>query len=104
MCDDAVTFIIAAMREFKNDAEMQTESCMALASLNRAVSSATGHNAWSAIIDTMENHTTNVIVQVRYFEKQLNDFLFFFPRVLSYSWLKGEHLWAERLFCYTFSV
>lgn len=63
VCDDAVTFIIAAMREFKNDAEMQTESCMALASLNRAVSSATGHNAWSAIIDTMENHTTNVIVQ-----------------------------------------
>lgn len=64
VCDDVITFIIAAMREFKSDAEMQTESCITLSSLNRVISSATGHCAWSAIMDTMNTHHTNIVVQV----------------------------------------
>eukprot|EP00250_Pteridium_aquilinum_P018331 c24036_g1_i1 orf=395-9547(-) len=63
VCDDVIAFIIAAMREFKSDAEMQTESCITLSSLNRAISSATGHCAWSTIMDTMNTHHTNIVVQ-----------------------------------------
>ncbi|MCO5553537.1 hypothetical protein L7F22_007059 [Adiantum nelumboides] len=63
VCDDVITFIIAAMREFKYDAEMQTESCITLSALNRAISSATGHCAWSTILDNMNTHHTNVVMQ-----------------------------------------
>ncbi|EFJ17510.1 hypothetical protein SELMODRAFT_420896 [Selaginella moellendorffii] len=62
-CDDAFTFIIAAMREFANDADMQAESCLALGSLIRAVSSTTGHAAWAAITIAMDNHPSNLAVQ-----------------------------------------
>ncbi|KAI5068509.1 hypothetical protein GOP47_0016854 [Adiantum capillus-veneris] len=63
VCDDVITFIIAAMREFKYDADMQTESCITLSALNRAISAATGHCAWSTILDNMNTHHTNVVVQ-----------------------------------------
>ncbi|KAG6552653.1 hypothetical protein Mapa_005600 [Marchantia paleacea] len=63
VCDDAFAFIIAAMREFVSDAEMQAESCIALVSLPRAVSSATGHAAWAAITVSMDHHRSNLMVQ-----------------------------------------
>ncbi|BBN07622.1 hypothetical protein MPTK1_4g05100 [Marchantia polymorpha subsp. ruderalis] len=63
VCDDAFAFIIAAMREFVSDAEMQAESCIAVVSLPRAVSSTTGHAAWAAIIVSMDHHRSNLMVQ-----------------------------------------
>lgn len=63
VCEDAVMFIVTMMHKYRIDVVMQTEGCLALCSLSRAISSVMGHNVWSTIIDAMQSHRNSLVVQ-----------------------------------------